>query len=173
MKPINPPTYFVQHLLYALAMCLATLGIILGTKMLTFFPATWGYLSQGNLSEPIILGIIPTFNAALFLCYLCLYLNFEFYGFKTAFYGTLSVGSLIVVLFFIFKFYPDYGLNASENTGDQTIKDLISMSEFKAVKMLLSVGSSFFVSFVFAAAIKKLTRNYFMFLRFPLASICG
>ncbi len=173
MKPIKARTFFVQNLLIALSICFAIFGLILSSKSLIFSDAAWGYLSQGDVKHPIILGIIPVLSLATFLSYLFIYLNFEFYGIKSAIYSTVSLCAIMALGFILLKIFPSYTLSPLKNPNDEVILQFLTIPDKIIIATISAIAAGFTVAFIVAASMKKLTRNYFMFFRFPIASLAG
>jgi hypothetical protein len=173
MKTIKAKSYFIQVLLIAIASMIVTFGVILSAKSLVFTTANWGYLSHGELKETLVLGVIPVLNLSLFLGFIFIYLNFEFYGLKVSFYNTLSVCLVVLLSSVILKLFIEYGLNVAESEMDQIIATFLTVRDEIVIITIVAIAIGYTLSLLVASALKKLTRNYFMFFRYPIAAIMG
>lgn len=173
MKTIKVKSYFIQVLLIAIASMVVTLGVIFSAKSLVFTTANWGYLSHGELKEALVLGIVPVLNLSLFLGFVFTYLNFEFYGLKVSFYNTLSVCLVVLLSSVLLKLFIEYGLNVAESEMDQIIATFLTVKDEIIIITILAIAIGYTLSLLIASVLKKITRNYFMFFRYPIAAIIG
>lgn len=173
MQPIIIRTYLVQILLLVMATSFAFLAIGVPENEIAFWTAQWGSLTHGEAQIPIVLGVIPFSNLALFLSFCFLYLSFEFYGFKSAFYGALCIAIVLLGQFYLFyalqKFSP---VGLSNNLLMATVP-LSNYSQQEVHAMCTAVGIGFPAILTFAVFFKKITKNYFMFIRFSLGGSLG
>lgn len=175
MAPIKTQSFFIQNLLTVLATCFVFLGFLFFQERVTFWPNIWGYLEHGGKQIPILLGIVPFFNLSIFLGWLFLYLNFEFYGFKSSFYALLGICLSFALIFFLFEglrllamdFPKDPFLNAT------TVLSFFAYPKKQILAHLMALFSGGVIGLIFGDCIRRLTRNYFMFLRFPISSCFG
>lgn len=170
MKPPKIQSYFVQNLLLVFAGALLCFGILFQQKTIVVTPGTWGFLQDGESKISLMIGTIPLLSLAVFVSFLCTYLLFEFYGLKTAFFATLCLSLTFVVCFSLFDLMKTYSLNLDENF-DYILHENFSLNKLTIFSHSLATAISFSLGLIIATLIKKLTHVYFMFVRFPAASI--
>lgn len=174
MAPIKTQSFFIQNLLTVLATCFVFLGFLFLQEKITFWPNIWGYLEQDAKQIPILLGIVPFFHCSIFLGYLFLYLIFEFYGFKSSFYALLGICLSFALIFFLFE---GLRLLALDFQKDPFVTTTVLSFLTYPKKLFLSHLAAFLlggtVGLVSGHGIRFVTRNYFMFLRFPISSCFG
>lgn len=173
MKPIAIKIYLVQILLIVLASSFAFLSIGVADYNIAFWNATWGTLNHGEVKLPVVLGVVPFSNLSLFLSFLFAYLVFEFYGLKTAIYTALAIAMVMLLQFYLF-----FTLQTLKPVGvdhHELLTNIpLSYLNPKAVHGLAAAISVGFSSiFIMSWLLKKLTKNYFMFFRFSIASVLG
>lgn len=174
MAPIKAQSFLVHNLLVVLATSFVFLGFIFLQEKITFWPNIWGYLEQDEKQIPILLGIVPFFHCSIFLGYLFLYLIFEFYGCKSSFYALLGICLNCALVFF---FFEGLRLLALHFQKDPFINTTVLSFFAYPKRLFLSHLAAFLlgetVGLVFGHGIRFVTRNYFMFLRFPISSCFG
>lgn len=173
MKPIAIKIYLVQIFLIVLASSFAFLSIGVPEYDIAFWSASWGSIVHGEIKISLLLGVIPFSNLSLYLCFIFLYLLFEFYGLKTAVYTSLAVGLVLLLQFYLF-----FGLQKLNPVGfdHHILLSNVPLSNLdqKLMHALAAAVSCGFASiFVLAWILKKLTKDYFMFLRFFFSSVIG
>lgn len=173
MKILNTRVCLLQILLVCLACGLAFLGLVFFEQEITFWPNNWGYIEHKQTQLPFVLGVVPFANCTFFLSYLALYLVFEFYGFKSSFYGL--IGTIATLSFTYFLFMGLRWLNANEDVDffPVSVIAFFDYDRFRLCLTLLTFAAGGFVAFALAALIRKITAGYFMFLRYPIASALG
>lgn len=173
MKPIAIKIYLVQILLIVLASSFAFLSIGVADYNIAFWNASWGNLVHGEAKIPVILGVVPFSNLSLFLSFLFTYLVFEFYGLKTAIYTSLAIAMVMLLQFYLFFTLQTLKPVGVDNHLLLTTLPLSYLNQ-KAVHALAAAISLGFSSiFILAWLLKKLTKDYFMFFRFFIASSLG
>ena len=173
MKALKTRTFLVLHILIALSVMVATIGFIFCGKLMVFWPAIWGFMSQGDVQLPIILGVAPLSVLAYFLSFLFTYLIFEFYGFKQGFYNTLGIVSAMAASFGVFWLLKKYGIDHASPDYDDSVAALLVQGRRFTLASMAAILSGFTTCLIIAATIKRLMRNYFMFIRYPIAGILG
>jgi hypothetical protein len=173
MKPIKARSFFIRDLLYTLAILCTVFGFIFLEKTVPFSYSIWGHLKDGNIEQPILLGIVPLNFITTYISFLCAYLLFEFYGFKTALYASLNLVVAILGTYGIFWLMQQYYLDPIASKTDEIILSLIKHDIRTLIAVVAPLFIGFFSTFFLAAIIKRITRNYFMFFRFTIASIIG
>ncbi|MBF0103763.1 MAG: hypothetical protein HQM16_00420 [Deltaproteobacteria bacterium] len=173
MKPIPTKIFLVQYLLFAVAITIAVLGLVLSAKQIPFYPSVEATTTDGEPHITVITGLMPLSHMALFISFICLYLVFEFYGFKSAFYASLNTAGMVLLSFFLLMMFKKHSLDPETSQFDTLLDQLINYRLTSAVALSAAIASGFTSIFVLAFGIKKLTRNYLMFIRFPVASIIG
>lgn len=173
MKPTPIKIYLVQILLIVLATSFAFLAIGVPEYDVAFWSASWGNITHGQAALPLILGVIPFTNLSLFFCFLFLYLLFEFYGLKLSVYTALAI-ALVLLL----QFYLSFALQKLNPTSldNQVLLATVPLSNLKQNTihaLSASVVFGFGSIFMLAWSLKKMTKNYFMFFRFCIASALG
>lgn len=173
MKALKTRTFLVLHILTALSVMAALIGFIFCDKLMVFWPAIWGFMNHGDAQLPIILGVAPLSLLAYFLSFLFTYLVFEFYGFKQGFYNTVGIASAMAASFGVFWLLKKYGLDRSNPDYDDIFVTFLVQGRRFTVASMVAVLGGFTTCLIIAAGIKKLMRDYFMFIRYPIAGILG
>jgi hypothetical protein len=174
MKPIRIKTYFVHHFLEMLVIALTAIGFVFSAKTLPFFPTVQALIMEsGETNLHLAWGTIPMSHAALYLAFLFAYLMFEFYGFKPAFYASVQSALAIGLCQGIFWLISTYALDTQNSRTDLVMSEFIVFDHMFVAGLAGAVIGGFTTTLLVAALIKKLTRNYFMFFRFPIAAVCG
>ncbi len=174
MKPIKSRTFLVQQFLIVLATTLAVMGLVLAIKTVPFFIGlNASQLETGEIHLELGSGMIGLNYLALYVSYICLYLVFEFYSFKPAFYATLNIGGALFLCYALATFILNNTLDVENSHNDALLFDMLNFDYQKTIAITLAVLTGFSLSFFVAAGIKYVTRNYFMFIRFPIASVVG
>lgn len=173
MQIVKSRIYVLQVLLLVLASALTLVGFLFPHQDVTIWPSVWGYLNQGQNQYPIVLGVINLTQLAYFLGFLFLYLSFEFYGFKNGFYAVLALSLTMTVCYFAFGLLSQ--LNASSRTAvvDRRLLMFFTLTRREFVSGLIAYLCGFTLIFALASLIKKLTHDYFMFLRYVIAALVG
>lgn len=173
MKALQPRIYLVQVLLLMMAASLVVLGFLFPHEDITFWPATFGYLVQGQDKYPLVIGVMGITPFTQFLGFLLLYLSFEFYGLKPALYAVLSLALVMAALYFLLGFLAQASIDPRTAPIDRRILMFFTPShrEFVATLCAFLFGQS--LTFILAAGLKKLTQNYFMFFRYTIAALIG
>jgi len=174
MKPIKSRTFLVQNSLIVLSVMLAVLGFLLAAKSIPFFPSVQAnYNELGDTTIQITQGTMPLSFLALYLSFLCIYLIFEFYGFKPAFYTSINISIVIALCYGISIVLHRFVLDPENSQTDLMLSQVFVIKPRVVLSLFSGVLLGFTTAFVLAAIIKKITRNYFMFIRFPLAASAG
>lgn len=174
MKPIKHSTYLVKILFTFIAATFILFSYLLSAKTIPFYPSlNLTTLENGEQLFEILTGTIPISHVGLFLGFLFLYLNMEFYGLKTALYSTLGAVATLFMSFGLLTLLFDMGLDEEASRIDYLISELFRPNLKETISFSASLGIGFVTTFVLATFFKKITRDYFMFLRFPLASLIG
>lgn len=173
MKALQTRIYLVQVLLLMMAASLVVLGFLFPHEDITFWPATFGYLVQGQDKYPLVIGVMGITPFTQFLGFLLLYLSFEFYGLKPALYAVLSLALVMAALYFLLGFLARASIDPRTAPIDRRILMFFTPShrEFVATLCAFLFGQS--LTFILAAGLKKLTQNYFMFFRYTIAALIG
>lgn len=173
MKPIKVKTFLVQNILIVLSVMLAILGVILAAKSIPFFPSIEANLVNEETTVQVAQGLMPLSHVALYLSFLLIYLVFEFYGFKPAFYTSLNIALSILLCYGIFILVNRFALDPENSNYDNLLSQLLIIRPRTVISLTAGVLFGFSAAFILAATIKTLTRNYFMFIRFPIAAAVG
>ena len=64
-------------------------------------------------------------------------------------------------------------IDAESSHLDQILTELITYTPKTVLSLTAATAAGFITTFILAAGIKKLTHNYFMFIRFPIAAFIG
>lgn len=173
LKPLKNETFLVENLLIGLAVALALLGFVLSEYNVAFWYGPWGYVTHGEIKQPVILGVVPLANLGYFLSFLFLYLLFEFYGFKHAFYTTLTLGLLILATYGTFEGLKLLHVETADEQEYRELKQFLTYSLKDIYSLVAAIILGHTTTLIIAAFLRKLTSNYFMFFRFVLAAVCG
>lgn len=173
MKTLPNQIHLLQILLVCFASGIAILGLVFFGQDVTFWPNLWGYIEHGTTQLPVILGVVPFTHVAFFLSYLALYLAFEFYGFKSGFYGTLGCTVVMGLSYFLFAAVAWWQTHEGLTFLPRSILTVLDHDRILVCKTLLAFALGGITAFSLAGLIRKITQDYFMFLRYPLASILG
>lgn len=173
MKTLPNQIHLLQILLICFASGIALLGLVFLGQDVTFWPNLWGYIEHGTTQLPVILGVVPFTHVAFFLSYLALYLAFEFYGFKSGFYGILGCTVVMGLSYFLFAAVAWWQTHEGLAFLPRSILAVLDHDRVQVYQTLLSFALGGITAFSLAGLIRKLTKDYFMFLRYPLASILG
>lgn len=170
MKPVKNKIFLIQFLLLVFSTSFTMLTLFIGDKTIIFWPSSFGVINE---NQQIFLGVAPLSLLSMSISFLFIYLLFEFYGFKNAFYALLLNSLSLIGVYYVFF-------------GISKLPFIISNQYYETIKLtpivlkltqILSLALSFlggqFVTLLLAATVKKITRNYFMFLRYSIAGICG
>lgn len=173
MKVLNTRVYLLQILLLCLACGLAFWGLVFFEQEITFWPNNWGYIEHNQSQFPVVLGVVSFVNFAFFLSYLALYLVFEFYGFRSSFYGLMGTVATLSLSYFAFVGLRWLNMNEGIDFFPKSVLAFLDHKRFQICLTLLSFAIGGFISLALAAIIRKITAGYFMFLRYPIASSLG
>jgi len=172
MKALKTPSYLVQNILLVLCGALMVFGFLFMKKTIVITEGPWGFLHDGTNKIPLVLGEFPLFHMSLFLSFLCSYLLFEFYGFKIAFYSGISLILSIAATYLLFDNMIKYTIDPDLNF-DYAVYDNFNYNKITVLAYSLGILFLYTTTFIMAALIKRLTRTYFMFIRYPIASALG
>lgn len=173
MKPLPSQIYLLQIVLLVLAAFLVFLGLFYAAEDLMLWPATWGYIRHQGNELPVILGVINFAHLATFLGFLLLYLCFEFYGLKTGLYSVLALAVMMTTAYFLFEGLTWITQHTQKSYFDRNIISFFTLTKMDFASLLLAFTIGISVIFLLAAALKKLTQNYFMFFRYTIAALIG
>lgn len=173
MKPLPNRIYLLQVILVCLASGLALLGLVFFGQEITFWPNLWGYVEHGGAQLPVILGVVPFTHMSFFLSYLVLYLAFEFYGLKTGFYGLMGTIATLTLCYFLFAGLSFLQSRENLDVLPRSILSTLGHDRFEISLTLLAFALGGTVALILAALIRRLMQGYFMFFRYPVASIAG
>lgn len=173
MKPIKTKTFLVQNCLIVFSVMLAILALILSAKSISFFPSIEAVTVDSETNIQIARGMMPLSHILLYLSFIFVYLVFEFYGFKSAFYTTINISIAMALSYGAFLLLNRYILDPDKSHTDQLLSQLLIFRPRAAIALVTAVAAGFSITLILAATIKKITSNYFMFIRFPIASIVG
>lgn len=173
MKPIRSKSYLIKSILSALAAVFMLVGFLLTAKDIPFFPTVSALPVDLDINIEIAPGTMSLAMAGFYLSFICLYLIFEFYGFKASLYSAISSVAGIPVTYGIFDLLHRFALNAEESRTDELLIEIFSFRLAAVISYVLAASACLFTVLVCAAVLKRITKNYFMFIRFPIASIVG
>lgn len=173
MQVVKSRIYVMQVVLLVFATALTLIGFLFPHQDVTLWPSVWGYVAQGQDKYPIVLGVIAFNQLAYFIGFLFLYLSFEFYGFKNGFYGALALSLMMAACYFLFGFLHEMSADPRTAVIDRRILMFFNLTRREFVAGLVSFLSAYTLIFALAAFIKKITRDYFMFLRYTIAALIG
>lgn len=173
MKPLPVKTYLVRAVLASLASVFLLIGYLLSAKSIPFFPTMRALTVEQDITLEVALGTISLAMIGVYLSFICSYLQFEFYGFKAGFYNALSSVIGIPLMYGILDLLHRHALDPMSSRTDELISELFAFRLSTTVSFVLACLTGFIVTLMFAGLIKKIMRNYFMFVRFPIASILG
>lgn len=173
LKPIKVQTYLVQNLLIILTASLTLLGFVLSAYNVTFWNGSWGKVIHGSIEQHVVLGVVPLAHLGYFTSFIFLYLLFEFYGFKHAFYTSFNLGLLILGTYGLFQALKLLPLDNADVDAYREYRDFLSFTLKDVYSIVAAIIAGNTVTFTLAALIKKLTRSYLMFLRFIPAALAG
>jgi len=173
MQPIKPKVYIVQNLLIALATVVAVFGFLFAQKVFNFHDSLWGYLQEGELKQPVYLGVVPLPILAAFVSFIFIYLLFELYGFKSGFYGLISAATGTGLAYGLTLYLRMSRMAATDSGYDLLLNQLFNHHPRDVLAWLASLVVGPFVALIVAATLKRFTHNYFMFFRYMIASPIG
>ncbi len=173
MQPIKPKVYLVQNLLIALATVFAIFGFLFAQKVFNFHEALWGYLQEGDLKQPVYLGIVPLPILAAFVSFVFVYLLFEFYGFKSGFYGLISAATGTGMAYGLTLYLRLSRMAATDSGYDLLLNQLFNHHPRDVLAWLASLIAGPFMALLVAVVLKRFTHNYFMFFRYLIAAPIG
>lgn len=173
MRIVKSRIYVMQVVLLVFATALTLIGFLFPHQDVTLWPSIWGYVAQGQEQYPIVLGVVSFTQLFYFIGFLFLYLSFEFYGFKNGFYGTLALSLMMTACYFLFGFLHNMSGDPRTAVIDRRILMFFDMTRREFVAGLVSFLGAYTLIFALATLIKKLTRDYFMFLRYTIAALAG
>lgn len=173
MKPIKTKSFLVQIGLIVFAVMLGVLGFVLSAKSIPFFPSVQATLVNEETTIRVAQGIMPLSHAFLFLSFLLIWLVFEFYGFKPAFYTSLNLAGAILGCYGLFILLKRFLLDPQRSVLDDALAQVLPLNPRLVLSLVAGVLVGFSLALMLGALIKKLTRNYFMFIRFPIAAAVG
>lgn len=173
IKPVKVHTYLVQNFLVMLSAALTLLGFVFSSYNVTFWNGSWGVITHGSIEQHLILGVVPLANLGYFFSFTFIYLLFEFYGFKQAFYSAFNLGLLVLGTYGLFLLLKMLPLDNADIDTYREYRDFLTFSLKDIYSIVAAIIGGNIVTFLIAATLKKLTRNYFMFFRYTIASLCG
>lgn len=163
----------MQTWLVVVATVLTLLGFIFAGQDLSLTPAPWGFVQNGDTEYPLMLGVISFTHLGFFLGFLFLYLNFEFYGFRSGFYPVIALSLTMIGVFFLYGLMNKLSAGTPIAYYDRRLFSMFLLDERDMLATVTAYAVGFSVIFSVASALKRLTRNYFMFFRFPIATAIG
>lgn len=167
MKPLNTQIHVLQVLLIIAATTLTLVGFLFSSQNMT---AVLGTIDYGEAHYPVIVNFT---HLAYFLGFLATYLSFEFYGFKTGIFTVLGLSLMMTGLYFLFFVLNDMADTYRIPFFDKRILGFFVYPYPDFVAGLTAFFGAQTLALSIAAVIKKITRNYFMFLRYPLGALAG
>lgn len=173
MRPVISRTFFVQNTLISLSVMLAIVGFIFFSKDITIIPSSFGSFTDGNIEINLFLGIISLPHLACFTSFLFIYLIFEFYGLKPSIYTAFNAMLAVVVGFVVIYFIKRYSLDMYASHYDEILTQFIVYDKKHVFSLIIAFLLCNVVALFLAFILKKIMRNYFMFIRFPLVSSIG
>lgn len=173
MKPIISRTFLIQNLFIALAVLFSVVAVIFSAKIVTIIPSSFGSVADGEVQIPIYMGIVPLSTLANFLGFVFIYLMFEFYGFKPAFYTAINQGVSSLVCFAVLYLIVTYTMDAQASPYDDILSQFLVYDKKSSSILIMSFVAGNCTTVFLASILKKIMRNYFMFLRFPICSALG
>lgn len=174
MKPLQTKTHLVRILFFFVAATFILFSYLLSAKTIPFYPSLkLTTLENGEQLFEVLTSTIPLSHVGLFLGFVLLYLNMEFYGFKSALYGTIGAVATVFLSYGLLLVLFDFALDTEGSRIDYLIAELFRPNLKETISFALSLGIGFFTTFFLATFFKKITRDYFMFIRYPLASLIG
>jgi len=173
MQPIKPKVYIVQNLLIALATVVAVFGFLFAQKVFNFHDSLWGYLQEGELKQPVYLGVVPLPILAAFVSFIFIYLLFELYGFKSGFYGLISAATGTGLAYGLTLYLRMSRMAATDSGYDLLLNQLFNHHPRDVLAWLASLLIGPFMALLVAVVLKRFTHNYFMFFRYMIAAPIG
>jgi hypothetical protein len=173
MRIVKSRIYVMQVVLLVFATALTLIGFLFPHQDVTLWPSIWGYVVRGQDQYPIVLGVVSFTQLSYFIGFLFLYLSFEFYGFKNGFYGTLALALMMTVCYFALGLLRDISGDPRTAVIDRRILMFFELTRREFVAGLVSFLGAYTLIFALATLVKKLTHDYFMFLRYTIAALTG
>lgn len=167
MKSLNTQIHLLQVMLIIAATTLTLVGFLFSSQNMT---AVLGTIDYSEAHYPVIVNFT---HLAYFLGFLSTYLSFEFYGFKTGLFTVLGLSLMMAGLYFLFFILNDLADTYRIPFFDKRILGFFvyPYPDFVANLIAFLTGQS--LALTVSGVIKKITRNYFMFLRYPLGALAG
>jgi len=173
MKAIKARTFFVQNILITISILFAVLGFILMAKSIPFFPSIEAISANGETKINITQSFMSLSHLGLYFSFVFIYLMFEFYGFKPAFYTSINIAISILICYGLIYLLQNFTLNAETSELDLLYSQVFLYHLRDTIALSLAILLSFCISIFLATVLKMIMRNYFMFIRFPIvAAIC-
>lgn len=163
----------IQNLFIALAILFSVVGVIFSAKIITIVPSSFGSIADGEVQLPLYLGIIPLSSLTHFLGFVFIYLMFEFYGFKPAFYTSINQGVSALTCLAVLYFIVHYTIDVQASSYDDILSQFLVYDKKNSLIRVSSFVAGNCTTIFFASILKKLMRHYFMFIRFPISSAFG
>lgn len=173
MKPVISRTFLIQNLFIALAVLFAVIAVVFSAKIITFVPSSFGSVADGDVQIPLYVGIVPLSSLAHFLGFVFVYLMFEFYGFKPAFYTAINQGVAALMCLAVLYLIAHYTLDVQASSSDELLAQFLVYDRKSSVILILSFVAGNGTTIFLASILKRIMRNYFMFIRFPISSAAG
>lgn len=167
MKSLNTQIHLLQVILIVAATTLTLTGFLFSSQNMT---AVLGTIDYGEAHYPVIVNFT---HLAYFLGFLSTYLSFEFYGFKTGLFTVLGLSLMMTGLYFLFFVLNDMADTYRIPFFDKRILGFFVYPYPDFVAGLVAFFASQSLALTISGIIKKITRNYFMFLRYPLGALAG
>lgn len=173
MNAVKTKSYLSQYILIILAALLTLIGFLFSEQEIDFWPAAFAYVKHGEINHPVILGVVPLANLAYFAGFVFLYLHFEFYGFKNAVYSVIALCLGLAALYGCFEGLKVLNYRDPNSLSLINFKSLISFYSLDVISIILSLSSGYITVFFLSSIIRKITVNYFMFIRYFLGGLVG
>lgn len=173
MKSLKTKVHFVQILLTALAATTGILATLFAPENITFTTGSWGFINTTETQVPFFFGVISVFHLLGFLSFIFIYLSFEFYGFKNAFYTLINIVIVMCATESIMIFIKHLNETSPNIFFDANHIQLLPLSQRDFGIQTLAYAAGLTTTLLIATFLQKLSRDYFMFFRYTLASIIG
>lgn len=171
--PIKGKTYLVQFLLIIMSVVCVLLGMLLMSKSIYFFPCIQTVTTNNETVLQVGPGQISLAHVGIFLGFLLIYLQFEFYSLKPAFYTLICTAVATGTSFVLLNLMQTHLLQPDISQTDSVLNQAFSYNRLDVFATILAMTAGVTLTLFLAATIKRLTHNYLMFIRFPIASLIG
>lgn len=173
MKPIKSKTFLIRTFLFTLSITLICFGFFVGGHEVSFFPSLVPNTTGVEMGLSLDTAMIPLRFLCFFFSFLFLYLLFEFYAFKSAFYASMALALTPLLLHGLSDLLIAFALDPENSRQDAVLAEVLSFKWVETLNFSIGIIASLTATFFIAPLIKIMTKNYLMFIRYPIAGGAG